>query len=308
MQGDINDLIDLNPALSDIYPHKSIHSIEIEKEMPIWDGPGEADFSAMLRKQIKIVFVCFINRSGSNYLLDLIAQLGFGAKPTDEAFNSDQVIARCRRNNISSFAGYLAKIVMANAKDGFCFLKIGGEQLFWLTKHGLLSRMISAGTVPRFIFMSRADKIAQAVSFFIAETTGRFSEAKGGDRSDDEPLIEYDAAKILSRLRYVDYQAHLFSLFFTLHGLDYLPITYETLLADPNDTLREILSYVGAEDGIADRLASIDTTGKTLVRQGGALNRDLIDRFRNDFRLQSQAPGLTNSDWHVESGSGLVEA
>ncbi len=123
----------------------------------------------MIDNLIQVVFVCFVNRSGSNYLLDLLEQLNLGAKPTDEAFNYDQVLARCRQNDVTSFSSYLAKIVLANAKNGVCFLKIGGEQLFWLTKHGFLSRMMDSAIPPKFIFMSRRDKVAQAVSLFIAE-------------------------------------------------------------------------------------------------------------------------------------------
>src|SRR5579863_1633319 len=120
-----NILLGLNDETPDIYPDKSIHSIKIEGGMPIWDEAGSKDFSTMIDKMIQVVFVCFINRSGSNYLLDLIEQLDLGAKPTDEALNYDQVIARCRKNGITNFSSYLAKIIIANAKGGFCFLKVG---------------------------------------------------------------------------------------------------------------------------------------------------------------------------------------
>jgi len=291
MTNDTNILFRLNGDIPDVYPDKSIHSIEIEGAMPVWDKIGENDFATMTKKGINVVFVCFINRSGSNYLLDLIQQLGLGAKPTDEAFNYDQVIARCQKNNIGSFSGYLAKVIIANSRGGFCFLKIGGEQLFWLTKHDFLSRLLAAGLSPKFIFMSRGDKIAQAVSLYIAETTGRFSESReqGERASEDAPSIEYDAAKILDRLRYVAYQEHLLSLFFTVHELDYLPVTYEALLADSKGVLRKILHYIGASKVAMGRLALIEIAGKTLARQGGQLNRKLIDRFRSDFRIAGGA-------------------
>jgi LPS sulfotransferase NodH len=144
--------------------------------------------------------------------------------------------------------------------------------------------------------MSRGDKVAQAVSLFIAETTGQFSESKGeSDRiSDHHVTVDYDAARILDRLRYVDYQEHLFSLFFALHGLLCLPVQYEALLADPKAILRKILDYVGASKCVA-RLALIETEGKTLVRQGGELNRRLVEQFRNDFRIGVRADE-TNSE------------
>jgi LPS sulfotransferase NodH len=287
MSNNLDILIHLNEHAPDVYPDKSIHSIEIEAAMPVWDKPGDDDFRTMIKKRINVVFVCFVNRSGSNYLLDLIQQLDLGAKPTDEAFNYDQVIARCRKNDIGSFAGYLARIIIANSRDGFCFLKIGGEQLFWLTRHGFLSRMMDDGNSPKFVIMSRGDKVAQAVSLFIAEATGQFSESKSEHARDPEHQIsvEYDAAKILDRLRYVDYQEHLFSLFFAVHGLNYLPVQYEALLVDPKTVLGNVLRYVGALNSTIARLALIETEGKTLVRQGGELNRNLVERFRNDFRI-----------------------
>jgi LPS sulfotransferase NodH len=280
----------LNDAIPDVYPDRSIHSLEIEKNMPIWDEAGRTDFSTMINNGVRVVFVCFINRSGSNYLLDLIQQLGLGAKPTDEVFNYDHVIERCRKNNISSFSAYLAKIVLANARNGFCFLKIGGEQLFWLAKHGFLSYMINSNCAPKFIFMSRTDKIAQAVSLFIAEATGRFSEFRTENNRPpgDEFKIDYDPAKILDRLRYVDYQEHLFSLFFTLHGIEFYSIRYETLDANPRNILQDMLQFVGAFEAGVSQISMIEARGQTVARQGGDLNRIFIDRFRRDFSLSQQ--------------------
>lgn len=284
-----NVLLGLNDETPDIYPDKSIHSIKIEGGMPIWDEAGSKDFSTMIDKMIQVVFVCFINRSGSNYLLDLIEQLDLGAKPTDEALNYDQVIARCRKNGITNFSSYLAKIIIANAKGGFCFLKVGGEQLFWLTKHGFISHMMASRTPPKFIFMSRRDKVAQAVSLFIAETTGRFSEERLDRNSSTSAVagIDYDAGKLLDRLRYVAHQEHLFSLFSNLHEVDFLSVIYEDLIANTEGTLREVLAYVGAPKDSVERLGLIEAGGKTLKRQSGELNRVLMDRFRQEFRLSA---------------------
>jgi LPS sulfotransferase NodH len=280
-------LFELDQKLPDVYPATSIHSIEIEKSLPIWDECGSAHFKTMTNKKIRIVFVCFVNRSGSNYLLDLMQQLELGAYPTDEALNSEEVIARCRNYNVSSFASYLAKIVLASAQNGFRVLKIGGEQLFWLTKRGFISQLIASGVCPKFVLISRADKVAQAVSLFIAEATGRFSEFKMGsaESASESETVEYDGARILDRLRYVLYQEHLFSLFFLLHGLNCRRVLYEDLVAKPQVTLRGILRYLGAPEVSMERLALIEAGGKIIVRQGGDLNRAFIDRFRSDFRI-----------------------
>jgi LPS sulfotransferase NodH len=290
MKAGTNIFLGLNDAIPDVYPDSSIHSIEIEKNMPVWDEIGQIDFSTMINKGVRVVFVCFINRSGSNYLLDLIQQLGLGAKPTDEVFNYDHVIERCRKNNIRSFSAYLAKIILANAKNRFCFLKIGGEQLFWLTKHGFLLQMMISNCAPKFIFMSRTDKVAQAVSLYIAEATGRFSEFKveNSRSSESELRIDYDPTKILDRLRYVDYQEHLFSLFFALHEIEFLSIKYEALDNNPKNILQEILRYVGAFEVSAEQISLIETGGQTVARQGGDLNRFFIDRFRSEFSLSRQ--------------------
>ena len=255
--------------------------------MPIWDECGRAHFKTMINKKIRIVFVCFVNRSGSNYLLDLMQQLELGAYPTDEALNYEEVIARCRKNNVSSFASYLAKIVLASAQNGFRVLKIGGEQLFWLTKHGFISELIALGACPKFVLISRADKIAQAVSLFIAESTGRFSEFKmaSAESTSENGTVEYDGARILDRLRYVLYQEQLFSLFFLLHGLNCRRVLYEDLVVKPQATLRGVLRYLDAPELSLERLALVEASGKTVVRQGGELNRAFIDRFRSDFRM-----------------------
>ncbi|HEY1746989.1 MAG TPA: Stf0 family sulfotransferase [Xanthobacteraceae bacterium] len=284
-----NVLLGLDDLAPDLYPDRSIHSVEIEKNMPIWDEAGLKHFSRMIDNLIQVVFVCFVNRSGSNYLLDLLEQLDLGAKPTDEAFNYDQVIARCRQNDVTSFSSYFAKIVIANAKNGVCFLKIGGEQLFWLTKHGFLSRMMESAVPPKFIFMSRRDKVAQAVSLFIAESTGQFSESKvDALPPSSEPNVDYDAKKILDRLRYILHQEHLFSLFSALHEVELLSLSYEDLVGSPERTLREVLDYVDAPKDTLARLPKIERGGKSLKRQRGQLNRALIDQFRGEFGVSPE--------------------
>jgi LPS sulfotransferase NodH len=285
-----NALLDLDQSAPGLYPDRSIHSSEIERNMPIWDESGRRHFSRMIDNLIQVVFVCFVNRSGSNYLLDLLEQLNLGAKPTDEAFNYDQVLARCRQNDVTSFSSYLAKIVLANAKNGVCFLKIGGEQLFWLTKHGFLSRMMDSAIPPKFIFMSRRDKVAQAVSLFIAESTGQFSEAKIDvvSATSGEPDVKYDARKILDRLRYILHQEHLFSLFSALHEVELLSLSYEDLVANPERTLREVLDYSNAPKDTLVQLAKIERGGKSLKRQRGQLNRNLIDQFRSEFGVSAE--------------------
>lgn len=272
--------------------------------MSIWDEAGLKHFWTMIDNSIQVVFVCFVNRSGSNYLLDLLEQLDLGAKPTDEAFNYDQVIARCRQNGVSSFSSYLAKIIIANAKNGVCFLKIGGEQLFWLTKHGFVSRMMESATPPKFIFMSRQDRIAQAVSLFIAESTGQFSEPKIDvmPSACSEPEVKYDARKILDRLRYILHQEHLFSLFSALHEVELLSLTYENLIGAPERTLRHVLTYSNAPKDTLAKLPLIEGGGKSLKRQGGELNRALIEQFRGEFGISPDRPTLQRA----AAGKGVI--
>lgn len=289
-----NAILALDELTPGLYPDRSIHSEEIERNMPIWDEAGLRHFSIMIDNLIQVVFVCFVNRSGSNYLLDLLEQLDLGAKPTDEAFNYDQVIARCRQNDVTSFSSYLAKIAIANTKNGVCFLKIGGEQLFWLTKHGFVSRMMESATPPKFMFMSRRDKVAQAVSLFIAESTGQFSEAKIDvvPLASGEPEVEYDSGKILNRLRYILHQEHLFSLFSALHEVELLSLTYEDLLSNPERTLRGVLTYANAPRDTLARVPLIEQSGKSLKRQRGKLNRALIEQFRREFGVSPDRPAM----------------
>ena len=51
MSSDLNMLFSFNESILDVYPDRSIHSIEIEAAMPVWDKSGEEDFTTMIKKR-----------------------------------------------------------------------------------------------------------------------------------------------------------------------------------------------------------------------------------------------------------------
>ncbi len=67
-----------------------------------------------------------------------------------------------------------------------------------------------------------------------------------------------------------------------------LSLSYEDLVANPERTLREVLDYSNAPKDTLVQLAKIERGGKSLKRQRGQLNRDLIDQFRSEFGVSAE--------------------
>ena len=94
------------------------------------------------------------------------------------------------------------------------------------------------------VFLSRRDKVAQAISNFRA--------AEGGSWfGDSKPRreVEYDFAKISSYLRYVHWQEEAWEEIFMKQGTQPLRIFYEDVVSDPANACVEVKYFVGAEPG-----------------------------------------------------------
>jgi len=122
---------------------------------------------------------------------------------------------------------------------------------------------------PHFVWMTRDDSLAQAVSWWKSMTTGRWVDR-------EQPLAEprYDAAGIAGRLRRVEADNRSWRRWFDANEIDPLRLTYEQLAADPSVQARRVLEFVGVEVP-RDFSASPGT-----AVHSDATNREWIERFR----------------------------
>ena len=109
------------------------------------------------------------------------------------------------------------------------------------------------------IHLSRADKVAQAVSYVKAEQSGLWHAAPDGAElerlSPPRPLV-YDPAAIERKIAEFRAMETDWANWFDVTGITPHRIDYETLASQPNHVLRGILEQLGQNPALADSVAA----------------------------------------------------
>jgi LPS sulfotransferase NodH len=124
---------------------------------------------------------------------------------------------------------------------------------------------------PSFVWISRHDVVAQAVSWLKADQTGEFYV---GDerRTGATPSFDFDAiGRLVDELTESNER---WQEWFTANGIEPLAITYEELAADTIGTSRRVLAFLGVE--VPRDVKFLPRTAK----QSDAVNDEWIARYR----------------------------
>jgi LPS sulfotransferase NodH len=231
-----------------------------------------------LPSRMRFLFLCFTNRSGSAYLIDLLATAGITAQAL-ETLNAAAVLSYSREHGVQSLQDYFEHIVRRDARNNIYIVKVAAEQLRLLTEAGILSQI---GDSAEFLFMHRADKLGQAISRTIAEQNNRWGWNSPSDFPDDR--LEYSAERITQHIYDIVILNHAFEEFFALNGITPISVEYERLRSQPQHEL----------DEIAGRLrlpaATFDPAGLTSRQQANAINHSWRSRF---LQATQPPPGTT---------------
>jgi len=134
-----------------------------------------------------------------------------------------------------------------------------------------------------FIHLSRADKLAQAVSYLKAEQSGLWHVAPNGIELERlaphrEPIYDFDAVKGCVEML-TDYDRK-WEQWFRLEAIDPLRISYDELSADPKGTLRHVLRRLGLDGAAADGIKP----GVKKLADG--TSQDWMARYRQDLHAR----------------------
>jgi LPS sulfotransferase NodH len=231
-----------------------------------------------LPSRLRFVFLCFTNRSGSAYLIDLLTSAGITAQAL-ETLNAGAVLTCCRGLGMQSLRDYFEHIVRRDARNDIFIVKVASEQLRLLTEAGILSEIRDRA---EFLFMHRADRLGQAISRAIAEQNNRWGWNSPSDFPDDR--LEYSAERITQHIYDIGLLNQAVDEFFALNGITPINVEYERLLGQPQYEL----------DEIARRLrlpaSTIDPARLTSRQQANAINHSWRTRFLQETE---PPPGTT---------------
>lgn len=133
-----------------------------------------------------------------------------------------------------------------------------------------------------YIHLSRRDKVAQAVSLVRAEQSGLWHLAADGSVFEGTATpspVSYDGERLRAVFNERNEDDAAWEEFFATHQIAPLRLVYETLTADPQSALADILATLGQDPEIAKTVA-VGT-----AKMGNATSLEWAERFRRENGL-----------------------
>ena len=223
-------------------------------------------------------FVCSTPRTGSTMLGNMLAETGLVGRAGEyfgEVFRQKVVPGLNRKG----FDDYLVECLQHARGTGAFGVKLHWDQVevflhLLRLRRGLggsTDRQVIEAVFPRpsYIFLTRGDALAQAVSWWKAISSGKWTDGR--------PVTgeaEFDFAGVEGRLRRIEEHNGAWRRWFSANDVEPLELSYEELAVDPTEAVRAVLTHIGID-------VPLNLTVEPLTeRQSDAVNEDWIRRYR----------------------------
>ena len=215
--------------------------------------------------------ICSTARSGTTLLCAMLAETGVAGRP-DSFFRQVSLSDWATDWGLAPGGGIDAAYLAATIEEGR-----GGTDLFGMrlmapdrapacaalgrlhpAARSDAARIEAAFRRTAFIHLSRADKLAQAVSLIRAEQSGLWHRNADGsvrEELEGEGTQGFDAPRIAAQIARLTELDAGWRAWFVREGLTPLTLTYEELAADPTGTLARVLAHVGRDPARAAGVA-----------------------------------------------------
>jgi LPS sulfotransferase NodH len=233
-------------------------------------------------------FICTLPRSGSWLLSDALERTGLAGLPR-EFFEP----SRSATWQASSPADYVRRIVRTGSTPNGVF----GVKFHWYQFQyacGMFQELpLCSGMLPpqaiasvfgevRYIWLTRRDKVRQAISYYRASRTDEWwivKGVRGQTRSPRPKPPPFDAAAIAGLERSVIAHDTEWQKYFEESGIQPLVIYYEELAQDFKAVVRQVLQFLGLQAARSLRLST------RMRRQADSLT----EKWRKEYLRQRQA-------------------
>ncbi|APE43492.1 hypothetical protein BOO69_08760 [Sulfitobacter alexandrii] len=220
--------------------------------------------------------LCSNPRSGTTLLCNMLTQTGVAGRP-DSFFGAQHLADWCAEWGIAEAvdptdARFTEEYFAAMRREGqggtalFGLRLMGpdlGSACAWLGRRhpGLpddAARFAAAFGPVRFLYLRRADKLAEAVSWLRAEQSGLWHSRPDGSALEELPPAGtpgYDAAALTRRIAELQALDTAWPAWFDTNGIAPLRLNYEDLSKAPQKTLSQVLAFIGVDPGCAANIA-----------------------------------------------------
>jgi len=214
-------------------------------------------------------------RCGSTYLCSQLWETGVLGAPAAYLGRGQALRPLMRRFNVFTHADYIASLVAhRTSKNGVFGMKehfIHFED--FIREYPALLEVLAPMT---YIYISREDKVAQAVSMAKALQTQEWTSRMESGQS--APL-QYDRELVAKCIKEVEQQDAHWLRWFEVNKLTPFELTYEGLTADTAGTIRSIVELLGVQNDEPDEVDLPPTR-----KQSDETNEEWIERFERETR------------------------
>ena len=231
----------------------------------------------------KIYLICTTPRSGSNLLSALLESSGMMGQPSEYLNHTGTIPTLAKKHNLIDtnstiiLRKYLDFVIHnRSSANNVCGIKLFFNQLERFLDFPEMREILQQC---HFIFLTRKDLVAQAVSMYIATETNIWKSMKEDKSSRD--FVEYNELKINSILENLIKQNNKWSEFFGVNKLNYLEVNYEEILENSNQLCQKICSFCGVD--VSNYKFLLESS--RFKKQGDSLNQKFANIFYENYKL-----------------------
>jgi LPS sulfotransferase NodH len=258
------------------------HGVHLSKVAAEIDTSADSNTLLNLRPGLRFCFICFTNRSGSNYVAEAMASTG-ELNLAGEIYNWDMVLNVSRKHGIANFRDYFCRLANSSAINGIVLAKVAIDHIVLLYKTAILEEIVERS---EFVMVERGDKLAQSISFSIAKQSGKWT-SYSASQNDEEP--EYQFNRILGIMKSMIRQNAYFDEFFAVNGLCPTSIIYEQFAENPEIYTAYIAGRLGLNQ------FEMQPTKVRTEKQAGPINRLWRQKFLQDVASGEMAKHARSS-------------
>ncbi|MFT5291151.1 MAG: LPS sulfotransferase NodH [Planctomycetota bacterium] len=233
--------------------------------------------------------ICTTPRSGSNLLCSFLMGTKEAGEPR-EYLCPHQIAEHGPKTSsgLSTIEGdpshyqqYYDGIRKAYTSGGRFGSKVHLHQLLWAEERGF---DLAANMPQRFVHLTRADVLGQAISFARASQTGVWSSSNVDLR---QPT--FDAYAITSAIRFMKQQDGEWEKLFKAAGIEPYRMAYETLVADMHGELTGLFKFLGIERDSAQIASIVESSTGVHRKQGDGISQEWREQYRDLLRERAEA-------------------
>jgi LPS sulfotransferase NodH len=230
--------------------------------------------------------IAFSMRSGSNWLCEMLAQLGLG-RPTEYFQYPYEKNVYFQAIEETDEIGQMVSMLGRNSVGGTFASKMTHDHRARLEE--TLRRNIrdyngieSAFPNHKWIYLRRRQLVAQAISLYLAEMSGNWSATGTSTSPSGYAEISYDFLAILANVMILATQHVNWECNFSVRRREVLEIFYEDLAATPHIVLDTIFNHLYPE-GSGVNHHSIAATHRPISGLVPSVYGEMLNRFTKDL-------------------------